>query len=143
MKIDQIIDMWTEDCQIDLADLSNETVKSAKLQSKYLSLLSAEKIKLRVMTKNFKELRHEKREFLINPTDEGIEKGWNIPPKGRLLKNEVEEYISGDKEILDAELKVGIQTEKVELLKAIVDSLNRRTYAIKNILDDRRFMHGG
>lgn len=143
MKTEEIITMWKEDSAIDILDLGGDEVRTAKLHAKYAELLFDEKTKLLVAKRKYKELIHEKREFLINPTDEGLERGWKIPERGRLLKGEVEQYLQGDVEILDTELRLGIQEEKVELLKSIMNALNRRGFTIKNILEDRKFMHGG
>ena len=47
MTLDNIMKMWAEDVKIDDLNLDEETVKSAKLHSKYLELFSLAKLQLK------------------------------------------------------------------------------------------------
>lgn len=143
MKLDDIHTLWESDCTINTLNLTEETVRIAKLHAKYSRIYVAEKIVLRKYQADYKVLKLEKEEFLINPTEEKIKSGWKIPAQGRLLKNEVSRYLEGDSDLVSSELKIGVQHEKVDLLKSILDQIHVRGYQIKNILEDRRFMNGG
>jgi len=143
MKIEQIEQLWSEDSVISSIDLSKETIKIPQLHVKYYSIFSREKILLARMRSEYKRTRLEKYEFLINPTEDKIKQGWKIPAQGKLLKNETNQYLEGDNDLIEMELKIGIQEEKVAFLKSIIDSINTRNFLIRNILEDRKFMHGG
>jgi len=45
--LEQIIEMWKKDCQIDELELDASSRESAKLHSKYLELYSINKLKLK------------------------------------------------------------------------------------------------
>ena len=47
MNIEQIVDEWTVDTQIDQTDLSTESLKIPKLHNKYIRILYTEKLRLR------------------------------------------------------------------------------------------------
>lgn len=143
MKLEQIEEMWSEDCIINTVNLTEETIKIPKLHSKYYSILLKERMILSKYKADYKRLKLEKYEFLINPTEDKIKLGWKLPAQGKLLKNEVNQYLEADDLLIEHELKLGFQEEKVAYLKSIIDSINVRNFLIKNILEDRRFMNGG
>lgn len=143
MKLERIVTEWQQDSVVNSIDLTAESLKIPKLHSKYSTIYVSERIALRKLQADYKKLKLEKEEFLINPTEDKVKLGWKIPAQGRLLKNEVTRYLDGDNELVDFELKIGIQHEKVDLLKSILDQIHTRGYLIKNILEDRRFMSGG
>ena len=143
MNIEEIEEHWNQDSQIDETDLAKSARNIPILHAKYYPIYMKQKMLLIKMRTEYKSLKLAKYEFYINPDEEGLEKGWEIPPQGRLIKSEVNTYLEGDKDLIKAELKIGIQEEKVNFLKSIIDTLNGRNFVIKNMIDDRRFMSGG
>jgi hypothetical protein len=142
MTADEIIEMWEEDCEIDALNLSESSRRIPLLHAKYLKLLARDKDKLRRYRAAFKALRHEKYSFLINPTQEGLNKGWEIPEKGKLLKAEVDRYLEGDPELIKNELKIDLIEDRVDVLKEIIKKINAMQFIISNMIKDRAFMHG-
>lgn len=143
MKIEEIESLWSEDSIITDIDLSREASKIPQLHAKYYQIYIREKMILLKYRNEYKKLKLEKHEFLINPTEDKFNDGWKLPAQGKILKNEIHTYLDGDDLILQQELKIGIQEEKVAFLKSIIDSINTRNFIIKNMIEDRRFMAGG
>lgn len=143
MKIEEIESLWSEDSIITDMDLSREASKIPQLHAKYYQIYIREKMILLKYRNEYKKLKLEKHEFLINPTEDKFNDGWKLPAQGKILKNEIHTYLDGDDLILQQELKIGIQEEKVTFLKSIIDSINTRNFIIKNMIEDRRFMAGG
>lgn len=135
--------MWEEDSKIDSTDLGGESLRIPSLHAKYCRLYSLEKVVLTKLKGTYKSLRLEKYEFLINPTKEKVDLGWIIPPQGKLIKSEVGQYLESDTDLINLELQLSVQQEKVDMLKSILDTLKTRGLLIKNALDDRRFLAGG
>ena len=75
-------------------------------------------------------------------TGETNEKGWTIPARGLILKQEIPMYMEGDKELIALSLKIGFQQEKVELLESIIKSLINRGFQIKAAIDWHKFTMG-
>ena len=143
MKFEDIQNLWEEDCSIDRTRLGDEALKIPKLHSKYYKIFTQEVMRLRKMEAELKELRLEKWEFLtLGPTQEALDKGWRLPPQGKILKNEVELYLDTDKDIVDKTLKVGVQKEKAKFLEAILKELNGRNFHIRAAIDWERFRAG-
>lgn len=143
MKIEEIESLWSEDSIITDIDLSREASKIPQLHAKYYQIYIREKMILLKYRNEYKKLKLEKHEFLINPTEDKFNDGWKLPAQGKILKNEIHTYLDGDDLVLQQELKIGIQEEKVTFLKSIIDSINTRNFIIKNMIEDRRFMAGG
>lgn len=139
--IDEIEDMWGVDCKIDPLDLSKSARQVPELHSKYYPLYSASKRKLFKLKAGYKLLKADKIEFLSNPTEDHSDRGWEYPDR-LILKNEINNYLDADSEMLKLELKIAEQDLLVEFLSDILKQLNQRTWLVKNIQDERKFMHG-
>ena len=63
MKLDEIQTMWVSDSQIDRTELGEESLKIPQLHSKYYNLFSAERMALRKMEQEYKELYRIKFEY--------------------------------------------------------------------------------
>lgn len=143
MKIDDIYDEWEKDAHIDRTELGEESLKIPKLHHKYFKIYTHERLVLRKYEAELKQLKLLKHEFYtLGPTEETHEKGWVLPPQGRILKSEVANYVDADKDIVNLTLKVGIQQEKIELLQSIVKSLTNRGFNIKAAIDWEKFKVG-
>ena len=139
------MDEWSSDSDgFDMTDLSEEALKSIRFHAKYARYKGLESLSLRNMKIAYQKLKAEKEEFLQNPTQEIIKaKGWKVPPRGRILKADIATHLGSDPEMIKMELSIGMQEEKVELLKDILKQLNQRSYTIRNMIDDRKFNNGG
>ena len=72
MKLEQIEEMWEKDCQIDMTNLSSEARNIPQLHAKYYKIYIREKMLLRKQHADYKKLKLQKYEFLINPTEEDV-----------------------------------------------------------------------
>lgn len=143
MTFEELQDEWDTDSVIDSTKIGNESIRTPKLHAKYLRIHSREKMKLLSLQHRYKILRGEKKEFFINPTREVMqEKNWKIPERGKILKSDIESFLDIDSELLELELKIGVQQEKVEYLKSILQSINGRSFVIKNYIEERKWLQG-
>lgn len=143
MKLDDILDMWSGDCEMDRTELGEEALKIPKLHSKYLRVFSEERLVLR-------KLEEEKREFLklkydyyrgVLPEDDLRANGWE-PFQLNVLKSDVPMYIDADQDIIKINLRLAMQHEKVNALEAIIKSISNRGYLIKSAIDFAKFQVG-
>ena len=143
MKLETIYEEWNKDSEIDMTDLGNEAIKIPKLHHKYFQMYTAEKMLLRKYEAEMKTLKLSKYEFYTQgPSKESRERGWELPARGMILKQEMPMYLEGDKELIELSLKVGLQQEKVELLESIIKSLTNRGFQIKSAIDWNKFTMG-
>jgi hypothetical protein len=143
MKIEELIEMWKVDSEIDRTELGDEAIKIAKLHGKYYEIFIKERLTLRSLESDMKKLKLDKYEFYTQGhTDETRALGWELPAKGLILKADIPMYIDADKEIIKLSLKIGLAQEKVDFLESIIRSLNNRGYNIKAAIEWFRFTNG-
>lgn len=143
MTLDEIFELWSEDSDVNRAELGNAALDIAKLHHKYYQIFSRERLMLRKMESELKKLKMEKYEFYVDgPTEDQINNGWKLPPKGRILKSDVSMYIDADNDIIAMNLKIAYQNEKLELLESIIKTIGNRGFQIKSAIDWARFQAG-
>jgi hypothetical protein len=71
-----------------------------------------------------------------------MERGWQLPPVGKILRSDVNNYIDSDKDIVNLSLKIGMQLEKIDLLESIIKTIINRGYNLKVALDWEKFKMG-
>jgi hypothetical protein len=144
MGVDEILEQWEHDAKIDQTEISSEAIKIPKLHHKYYSIFLVERLKLKKMEADHKKLKLDKYEFYSQGHNEMTRKmGWTLPAKGMILKGDIPMYMDADRELTDSTLSIEYQREKVDLLDAIIKTLNNRGYLLKTALDFQRFTMGG
>jgi hypothetical protein len=138
MKIEEIHEEWAKDGKFDLSELGYEaTNKKHDLHTKYTRLVAAERLLLKTIRAQLEALTLEKWEFYTQgPTKEQSEKGWKLPAKGLILKQEVDRYMKGDPDLIRVHLKIGIQMEKIDVLESIIKCIHERNYGCNVALRD-------
>lgn len=143
MTLDEIFELWGEDTQIDRTELGNAALELAKLHHKYYRIFSQERLLHKKLEADMKQLKLDKLEFYVDgPTEEHIEKGWKLPPKGRILKSDAGQYVDADSDIIALNLKLAYQQEKLELLADIIKTISNRGFHIKSAIEWERFKVG-
>jgi hypothetical protein len=143
MKIDEILNLWKEDCVIDKTEIGDEAIKIAKLHHKYFQILVNEKFTLKSYEAEMKKLKLEKYEFFTQgPNEDTQKKGWKLPAKGIILKTDIPMYMDADDDIIRVSLRIGAQQEKIELLESIIKTIMNRGYNLKVVLEWQKFING-
>lgn len=143
MKFEELFSEWEKDSVIDKTELADEAIKIPKLHHKYYSLLSKERASLKKLELDMKHLKLDKYEFYtMGHTEETKKKDWKLPPRGVILKQDLNIYMEADHDIVDMSLRIGILQEKIEFLVSILDSLKTRGYLLKTALDFQKFIMG-
>jgi Recombination, repair and ssDNA binding protein UvsY len=145
MTINEILNQWEIDSVINKAQLSDESLKSSKLHSKYMNILVRENLKLaKVKTEYNAKLMEKYILYTEGAHDLATQKAHPYLPKsGKVLKSEVDKYLNADADMIEETLKVANQQEKVDLLRSILKSIEKRSFDIKNSVDHQKFMAGG
>lgn len=143
MKLDEIMDMWAEDCQVDRTELGEESLKLPKMHSKYLRIFSEERLLLKKLEEERKELVKIKHDYYrgILPEEDLKANGWE-PNRLNILKSDIPMHLDADQDVVKLNLRIAMQGEKVDALESIIRSINNRGYLIKNAIDYERFKVG-
>jgi len=143
MKLDDIMEMWSEDCNVNRLELGEESLKLPKLHSKYLRIFTEERLLLRRLEGERKELILLKHDYYrgVMPEEDLRSNGWE-PFRLNVLKSDIPMYIEADQDIVKLNLRVAMQQEKVDALESIIRSINNRGYLIKNAIEFEKFKVG-
>lgn len=143
MKIEEIVAEWDKDSKIDPTELGSESLKISSLHAKYTRMVSHERLLLRKLEAEMKELKRDKYEmYTMGATKEHKDLGWEMPARGVIIKQDIAYYMESDREIVNLSLKIGMQQEKVEVLDSIIRSVMNRSYQLRTALDHLKFTMG-
>jgi hypothetical protein len=144
ITLNELQDQWKADCKIDELNLGSESTKTPELHSKYLNHLTTFKLQLRKYESQMYSLRRIKwRYFRGELSREELDNlGWEQYLGPQPLKNEMQEYLDSDSDIIKI-------VDKIEYIKAclyqcefVMKSLNSRTWDIKNAIEFMKFTNG-
>lgn len=143
MQLNEIYELWDVDSHFERDLLTEETLKIPRLHSKYLRILSEERIRLKTYESNYKKLFRLKHEYYRGDLDQETltERGWKQNPL-KILRQDLDMYIQQDDDIIEMSYKVTAQKEKISLVESIMQQVNNRGYQIKSIIDWERFKEG-
>lgn len=144
MKLEEIQSLWEEDSQIDRTELGEESLKISRLHNKYFKIFSNERLSLRKLEMDYKSLYKLKYQYYqgILSDEEYKELGWE-PFQLKVLKQDIPVYIEGDEDIININLRIGLQSEKVSFVESIIKSISTRGYQINNVIAWEKFKVGG
>jgi len=144
MKIEEIIQEYQNDCQIDETSLDKESMRTIELHGKYLTELTNAKSKLKKLRIHRRKWKNLLRSYykgeLNNPED--LKELDREPFELVILKNEVDGYVDADDDMIQIDNKIASLEDKVDLLTEIIKNVNNRGYQIKTMLDWQRFING-
>lgn len=144
MDIEQILEEWRKDAKIDDLNVDLESSKVPNLHSKYITMLSEERSRLRLLQVQRRDLLRMLREYYLGTlSQEELNKLGRTPYLGKVLKNEVMVFVDSDSSLIKFDLKIAKSQEKVEVLLEIMKSISNRNFSLKTITDWKRMMVGG
>jgi len=143
VNIEKILEEWQSDSKMDRTHLDREAISIPQLHHKYFKLMISERLLMRKLDADLKQLKLDKHEFYTQGhTKETQEKGWTLPAKGMILKADLPMYMDADPDIVALNLKIGYQLEKIELLESIIKMVMNRNFQIKSAIDWIKFEQG-
>jgi hypothetical protein len=102
-----------------------------------------ERLILKKLEEERKELVKVKHDYYrgILPEEDLKSNGWE-PNRLNILKSDIPMHLDADQDIIKLNLRVAMQSEKVNALESIIRSINNRGYLIKNAIDYAKFQVG-
>lgn len=144
MNIEEIQTAWETDCQIDGNHLGEASVETAKLHSKYIKLMINVKLRLTKARADYNLLRKNKFRYYRGELskDELSQLGWSQWQGVKPLKNEMDEFISGDSNLVDLNTKIEYLEAMGYLLESILNQIKARDWQLKNAVEWKKFLAG-
>lgn len=143
-NIQQIIESWKQDTKIDDLNLDLENTKIPSLHSKYIGMLSEERMSLRAYKTKLKTLAVKLRDYFSGAMSEDDLKAFGREQfRLKIMRSDLDERIKSDDEYLRLEARISMQEEKVDVLLEIMKSINFRNMTLRNAIEYRKMMLGG
>jgi hypothetical protein len=143
MKLEEIYALWAEDSEIDTTVIDQVAVNIPKLHHKYYKIFSSERLQLRKLETDYKQLYQLKFDYFMGTLDKETleERGWRPNPRA-ILKSDIPMHIESDQDIINLTLKISYQKEKTSLLESIIKNVTERGFIVRNYIEWQRFKNG-
>lgn len=144
MDIESINAEWAEDCKIDRNNLTEETLKTANLHSKYLQMLMNCKNKYLKYHNDVAVMRELRSRYYSGQlsVEELYQYGWKQYQGLKPLKSDLASKLDADSELLKLKLKMQYMENMIEQLEYILQSIKGRDWAVKNHIEYLKFAAG-
>jgi hypothetical protein len=143
MTLDQILETYKRDCDIDRTELGTESLKIPVLHNKYFKLFSEERLRLKQQKIKRSTLYKQKYEYYMGilSHEELVANGWEPQPM-KILKQDMPIYLDADLDMQTIDAKIAMTEEKISALDNIIRSLRDRGFQIKAAIEWEKFKSG-
>ena len=143
MTLEQIQELWSKDAPVDRTELGEEAIKIPQLHSKYFKIYSTERLILKKMELESKQMWKDLWSYYQGHMDyeDLTQRGWD-QINNIILKADLNIHIDSNKDWINNNLKLAYQREKVDFLEAIIKSLNNRGFNINAAISWEKFKVG-
>lgn len=144
MNIEQIQEMWDADAEIDDNYLGEHATKTPKLHAKYVKILVGVKLKHTKLQSDYNMLRKAKFRYYRGELsrEELQDLGWSQWQGVKPLKNEMDEFLSGDTELNTLRVKIDYLETMIYLLESILGQIKARDWQLKTAVSWKQFLAG-
>ena len=144
MKLTEIQEAWAKDCRIDETNLGHASAQVPMLHSKYLNLLTNSRLQLRKAESDLARLRRTKYRYYRGELskDELAELGWDQWQGVKPIKNEMDEFLATDDDLIAQTDRVEYFKTVYQQLESILKSISSRTWDIKSSIEWYKFSNG-
>jgi hypothetical protein len=145
MTIEEILQEWDIDSEMDDNHIDNESIKVPKLHAKYIRHLIQAKLKNTKIQNEFNLLKKTKFRYYRGELsrDELTELNWQQWQGVKPMKNEMEQFLDGDTDLNNIKVKIEYLNSMVYLLESILGQIKARDWQLKNVLEYKKFIAGG
>ena len=144
MNIEQLQEMWDADAEVDDNYLGEQAIATPKLHAKYIKLLVQVKLKHTKLQSDYNLARKNKFRYFRGEMsrDELKENQWDQWQGVKPLKNEMDEFLTGDADLNSLEVKIKYLETMIYLLESILGQIKARDWQIKTAVEWKKFLAG-
>ena len=141
-KTDELLNMWAKDSVIDRTEPGKELINIPQLHSKYLTILSNNRLLAKEADFKYNKIKKIKWEYYTGKLDNDQLKHYGWEPFPFVLKSEINTYFDSDEDLNKALANKIIYEEVVEICQSILKELNSRTFQLRDFIQWERFIQG-
>jgi len=143
-NIDDLMESWKKDSQIDSTELGAESIRLSSLHSKYIEVYKTQKMRCQKLQFDLNKLTKLKWRYYdgqLNGTDELTQLGWE-PMREKYLRADISTMISGDDDVLEIQTKLNYTELFVDCCEKIIKEIHQRSFNLKNAIEWQKFTQG-
>lgn len=144
-SIEELMEMWSKDSQINIDNLAIESTQNPALHSKYLNYRTYHNMVAKAINSEYIELKKLKTEYyngLHNTDTEFLQKYKLEPIRNMILKTDIPLYLESDKDLMPLLLKKIANEEIVSYCDEVIRAIKNRDWSIRNSIDFLKFTNG-
>lgn len=144
MNLEELMDQWQHDSKIDDNHLGEASTYTPNLHSKYINIMVSYKLKLAKTRGDYNLLRKNKfRYYRGELSKQELEAlGWIQWQGVKPLKNEMDEFLQGDTDLVQMEQKVEYLNTIVYFLEEVLKQIRSRDWQIRSGIEWKKFLVG-
>lgn len=142
MKIEEILEQWKKDSEIDITEPSKEITKIPQIHSRYLAEMTHHRISGKKALFEYNKMKRVKWEYYSGKMSEDELKEYGWEPFRYTLKSDITTYLESDVDLITLLQKKVYHDECVGVCEAILKELNNRTWQLREHMTHERFIHG-
>ena len=144
MNLQEIQEEWEKDCQIDDNHLGEASTYTPNLHSKYLKLMINVRLKLTKIQADYNILRKNKFKYYRGELsrEELSTLGWEPWQYNKPLKNEMDEFLHGDQDLIAVNQTIEYLNIMLYTLESILNQIKARDWQLKNAISWKQFLSG-
>jgi protein associated with RNAse G/E len=120
--------------------MQSESLRIPSLHGKFLNIKSQEYLIQKKLEMEMDTLVMERWMFYTGKAAPEVYKKESFELK--ILKTDLDIFMDSDKKIQDIKGRIEVQKQKVSMCDEMIKALNQRTFLIKNVIEDRKFISG-
>ena len=140
MKIEDIKDMLEKDKSVDHTQLDTESLKIPEQAVKYQQLAHDEAVILRYLEREYNIMKLNRWMYYMGKADDEVYE--KEPFDHKVLKSDVNIFLDSDKQLNELQDRISTQSEKLKLVVHAGQTMQNKSFNIKNALDHQKFMGG-
>ena len=145
MKLTDLQESWAQDCKINQTNLGAEAARTPELHAKYLNIMTQQRLQSRRAEAEYWRTRRLKYRYYRGELsrEELEEQGWDQWQGAKPIKNEMDEFLQTDADLIVLQDRVEYYKTVLFQLEQILRSINSRTWDVKNSIEWVKFTSGG
>lgn len=141
-NIEQILQMWDKDSEMDHLEPGKELIKIPKHHKKYLTILSQHRLASKKVHFEYCRMRKLKWEYYTGKMSKEDLNHYGWVPFQFTLKSDISTFMEADSDLIKLLEKKAYHDETITALEAIMKELGARTYQLRDYISWERFIGG-
>ena len=144
ITLQELQEMWQEDCKVDELNLGQESTRIPELHSKYLNHLTTLRLQCRRAQSELYKMRRNKWKYFRGELSqqELNDLGWDQYLGNAPLNNQMNDYLDTDEDIIKLTDKLEYLNTCMTLCESVMKSISSRSFDIKNAIEWTKFTNG-